>query len=225
MTRELTLSVIALACAGAAHAQLGRTQDWNTFGADIGRTGMERTDPFLNKESVAKQFSLLYKIKLEENARGQLSVTPPVIISILISYRGFKELAFSGSSNNVVSAINVDAGKMFWQKPLIYSSEIPQVKDPAQACSGSLVPAVSLVPTPPFARFRTRPRRGGSGARTGAPSGGPRARTRRQRIRRLRVRCWCWPATAACTGSTAPMATITAGRPRASCRPTRSPPC
>ena len=61
MRRELTLSVMVLACASGAHAQLWRTQDWNTFGGDIGRTGMERTDPFLNKESVAKDFGLLYK--------------------------------------------------------------------------------------------------------------------------------------------------------------------
>ena len=39
MKREITLSVMALACAGAAHAQLGRTQDWNTFGADFSHIG------------------------------------------------------------------------------------------------------------------------------------------------------------------------------------------
>ena len=168
MKQPFTLSVIALACAGVAHAQLGRTQDWNTFGADIGRTGMERTDPFLNKESVPKEFALLYKTKLDENGKGQRAVTPPVIISILISYRGFKELAFSGSTNNIVTALNVDAGKIFWQKPLIYSSEIPMIKDPAQPCSGGLVPGVSLVPAPAFGGFG----RGGRGAAP-PPARGP----------------------------------------------------
>src|SRR5262252_2880304 len=99
MKRQITASLMALACAGAAHAQLGRTQDWNTFAADIGRTGHERTDPFINKDSVAKDFALLYKTKLEEVAKGQRALTPPVIISILISYRGFKELAFSGGTD------------------------------------------------------------------------------------------------------------------------------
>lgn len=153
MKRQLTLSVMALACAGAAYAQLGRTQDWNTFGGDIGRSGAERSDPFITPESVGKEFALLYKVKLEENARGQRSLTPPVIISILISYRGFKELAFSAGTDNAVYALNVDAGKVFWRKPLIYSSDIPQVKDPAQPCSTGLVPGVSLVPTPAFGGF------------------------------------------------------------------------
>jgi len=170
MNKKLTLPVIALACAGAAHAQLGRTQDWNTFGADIGRSGHEKTDPFINKESVARDFALLYKTKLDENGKGQRSVTPPVIISILISYRGFKELAFSASTNNLVSALNVDAGKIFWQKPLIYSSDIPQVKDPTQPCSGGLAPAVSLVPAPAFGGFG----RGGRGANPAPAAAAPR---------------------------------------------------
>jgi hypothetical protein len=169
MKRECTLSVIALACASAAYAQLGRTQDWNTFGGDIGRSGMERTDPFINKESVAKEFGLLYKTRLDENGKGQRAVTPPVIISILISYRGFKELAFTGSSGNIVSSLNVDNGKIFWQKPLIYSSDIPQVKDPAQPCSTGLVPAVSLVPAPAFGGFG----RGGRGGAPAPPARGP----------------------------------------------------
>src|SRR5437763_11949803 len=117
---------IALMFAATAQAQMGRSQDWNTFGGDTARSGFERSDPRLTKESVAKEFALLYKTKLEENARGQRSVTPPVIISTLISYRGFKELAFSGGTNNTVYAINADFGKLFWHKPLIYSSEIPQ---------------------------------------------------------------------------------------------------
>src|SRR5437899_660219 len=107
MKKYSALALTALACAGTANAQLGRSQDWNTFGSDVGRTGAERSDIHITKESVAKEFALLYKNKLDEYAKGQRSVTPPVLISILISYRGFKELAFSGGSNNVVSAINV----------------------------------------------------------------------------------------------------------------------
>src|SRR5713101_2896254 len=130
--------VTMLVCTMTAHAQMGRSQDWNTFGGDMGRSGFERSDPRITKESVAKEFALLYKTKLEENAKGQRSVTPPVIISTLISYRGFKELAFFGGSNNTVYSINADFGKMFWHKPLIYSSELPQAKDSSQPCSGSL---------------------------------------------------------------------------------------
>jgi outer membrane protein assembly factor BamB len=159
MRREFKLATIALAGAGLAISQLGRTLDWNTFGSDVGRTGAERTDPFINKDSVAKDFSLLYKAKLDEMPKGVRSVGPPVIISILISYRGFKELAFFGGSNNTVYSMNVDNGKMFWQKPMIYSSDQPQWKDPSLPCSADVIPSVSLVPTTPFGFGR-----GGRGA-------------------------------------------------------------
>ena len=163
------MAVLALVFAVSAHGQMGRSQDWNTFGGDVGRTGFERSDPRLTKESVAKDFALLYKTKLEENVRGQRSVTPPVIISTLISYRGFKELAFVGGSNNTVYSINADFGKMFWHKPLIYSSEIPQAKDSSQPCSGGLTAVLSLVPPPVFGR-------GGRGPTPAPPAAAPAGR-------------------------------------------------
>jgi hypothetical protein len=161
MKRELTLILIGLLCAGAAPAQIGHTQDFDTFGGDTGRSGFERVEGRLNKENVAKEFALLYKLKLDAaQSKGQRTVTPPVVISTLISYRGFKELAFSGGTDNSIYAINADLGRMFWQMPLIYSSDIPQLRDAGQSCGTGLAPAVSLVPPPP---------RGGRGA----PGRGP----------------------------------------------------
>jgi len=136
--QEACVTILVLAFAVNAHAQMGRSQDWNTFGSDPGRTGFERSDPRISKESVAKEFALLYKMKLEANARGQRSVTPPMIINTLISYRGFKELAFAAGSDNNVYSINADFGKMFWHKALIYSSELPQSKDSSQPCSSGV---------------------------------------------------------------------------------------
>src|SRR5882762_10469864 len=66
-----SLAVTALAFAVTAHAQMGRMQDWSTFAGDPGRSGFERSDSRITKESVAKEFALLYKTKLDANARGQ----------------------------------------------------------------------------------------------------------------------------------------------------------
>ncbi|MDE3168060.1 MAG: PQQ-binding-like beta-propeller repeat protein [Acidobacteriota bacterium] len=155
MKREPTLILTGLLCAALAPApaQIGRTQDWNTFGGDTGRSNFERIEGLLNKENVAKEFSLLYKLKLDAaQAKGQRTVTPPVIIAILISYRGFKELAFVGGTDNSIYAVNADPGRLFWQMPLIYSSDIPQLRDTEQPCGSGLAPAVSLVPPAPFGR-------------------------------------------------------------------------
>ena len=45
------------------------SQDWNTYGSDQGRTGFERRNPRLLKDTLAKEFALLYKMKLDPNAR------------------------------------------------------------------------------------------------------------------------------------------------------------
>jgi outer membrane protein assembly factor BamB len=163
------LPLILLACAGTAHAQLGRSQDWSTFGSDIGRTGFERSDPLIKKDTLAKDFTLLYKMKLGSGAGANRAVTPPVVIAILISYRGFKELAFSAGSNNAVYSINADFGKIFWEKPLIYSSEIPRSKDSWLPCSSTITPLLSLVPPPVLGAGRGR---GGAGATPVAPGRG-----------------------------------------------------
>src|SRR5207244_1207828 len=145
MRAHAILTVLAIAGAHAVYAQVGRNQDWPMAGGDSARTGVARPDGRINKDS-AKEFTLLYKVRLEDAARVLRSLTPPAILGLLISYRGFKELGYVGGNNNGLYTLNVDAGRMFWQKPLIYSSEIPQAKDNALPCSGSMTAMPALVP-------------------------------------------------------------------------------
>jgi outer membrane protein assembly factor BamB len=164
MKRLTNTALSALACATLSFAQIARTGDWTTFGGDVQRTGSERSDFRLNKDTI-KDFQFLWKMKLEEQPKGARSLTPPVTIGTLISYRGFKELAFVGGSSNHFYAINADLGKMFWQRQLTYSSELPQAKETAGPCGGGLTVMASLVSG--FAR--------GAGAGRGlapAPAGG-----------------------------------------------------
>ncbi len=63
-----------------------------------------------------KDFQLVLKRKLENQQSGQYALTPPVVVGLLISYSGFKELGFvAGSSGNLWS-IDLDVNKVFWQK-------------------------------------------------------------------------------------------------------------
>src|SRR5262249_7057320 len=94
---------------------------------------------------------------------GARSLLPPVIQGRLISYRGFKELAFVGTSADTVYAIDADLGKMFWQKHLEYASNDAQALGSTAACPGGLT-AMPLIPTPPP---------GGRGAATGPFVSGP----------------------------------------------------
>src|ERR1700674_2365596 len=100
-----TAFILWLAGVWLAYGQLGRSIDVWTYGGDAQRTGWVKTDGRFTKEEV-KNFQLLYKVKLEEQPKGERSLTPPTMIGILISYRGFKELAFAGGSSDNFYAIN-----------------------------------------------------------------------------------------------------------------------
>src|SRR5580704_6377322 len=97
MRRLSVLAVMSLVCAGMANAQ-GRPIDWPSYGGDAQRTGWEKSDSRITKDNV-KDFRLVLKRKLDNQRNGLL--TPPVLIGLLISYRGFKELAFVAGSDKL----------------------------------------------------------------------------------------------------------------------------
>ena len=148
MTRALPLFVfLMLASEGLAHAQ-GRPVDWPSYGGDAQRTGWEKSDTRITKENV-KDFQLVLKRKLENKSKGPRSLSPPAVIGLLISYRGFKELAFvSGSSDNLW-AIDADVDRIFWQKHF----DTAPSKARSSMCSAAVMPA--LVPPRNFAAAPT----------------------------------------------------------------------
>ena len=147
------LVVICLAWSGMANGQI-RPIDWPFYGGDAQRTGWEKGDSLITKGN-AKDFQLVLKRKLDAKPPGPFSLTPPAIIGRLISYRGFKELAFvAGASDNLWS-IDVDTDKMFWQKHLESSAEKAKGGKSAAVCSGATAQP-ALIPPLNFAAGRAR---------------------------------------------------------------------
>src|SRR5687767_13175265 len=117
MRATATISLLVL-FAGALHAQGRGGGAWTTTGSDAQRTAWVRTDPRISKESVAKgAVQLLWKRQLEKPA-GQRPLSQPVLLPNIISYKGFKALAFMGSASNTVYSLDYDLNKMFWQRSL-----------------------------------------------------------------------------------------------------------
>ncbi len=147
MRNVLAQAGIFLAVSGIAYSQ-GRPLDWSFYGGDAQRTGWEKSDSRITKENI-KDFQLVLKRKLDNGAGGgQRSLTPPVVIGNLISYRGFKELGFVAGSSNTLWSIDVDVDRIFWQKRLT-------ALKPSGACS-DVVTAIPAL-TPPM-NFAARPR-------------------------------------------------------------------
>jgi outer membrane protein assembly factor BamB len=162
--RSVLFFSTSLCLCGAMVLAQSRGGNWPTSGGDAQRSGWEGADPRISKDTV-KDLQLLFKIKLESQTKASRPLLPPVIMGRLISYRGFRELAFVGSNADIVYAIDADLGTIFWQKHLEYSTREPQVTTPTPECPGGMTATPTMsVPAP-------APPRGG-GAPAGAPARG-----------------------------------------------------
>ena len=155
MRQSHALIALTLASAGIAQPQ-GRPLDWPFFGGDAQRSSWQRSDLRITKENV-KDFELVLKRKLESKG-GPRSLTPPVVIGNLISYKGFKELAFVAGASGQIWSVDVDTDRLFWQR---------QLPTKGSGCAGwTAIP--TLTPPTNFAAPRPRPTPAGS-ASPGAP--------------------------------------------------------
>ncbi len=141
--------LLGLISAPALFAQ-GHPIDWPLFGGDAQRTGWEKTDWRITRDNV-KDFQLVLKHPLDNKLKGLRSLTPPVVIGLLISYRGFKELAFVAGSGNNFWAIDADLDRVFWQTHF----NVPGGKAGSASCAGAATP--SLVPPLNFAAGSAAP--------------------------------------------------------------------
>src|SRR4051812_4360849 len=135
------LCVTAVLSGGLLHTQGRSAPDWTTEAGDAQRTSWVASDPWLSLDSMS-QFKLLWKLKLDNEARQMNALTAPVSIANLNSFRGFKSLVFVGGSSNNVYAIDYDFGTLFWKTHFNYSSGVPEFAG-SPACPGGLTSAVT----------------------------------------------------------------------------------
>ena len=157
-SQRIAVLVAAVTAASALmHAQGRGGGAWTTSGGDAQRTAWVRTDPRISKEGIAKApLQLLWKRQLEKPA-GQHSASQPVLLPNIISYKGFKALAFVGGANTVYS-LDYDLNKIFWQRSLGASGA-------AAACAAGPVSVSRSTPVAPAAP-------GGRGGGFGGGRGG-----------------------------------------------------
>jgi outer membrane protein assembly factor BamB len=143
MDRLRTLILLSVVSVGLANAQ-GHPEDWPVFGGSAQRTGWEKTDFRITKDNV-KDFQLVLKHKLDNKLKGSRALSPPVVLGLLISYRGFKELAFVAGSPDNFWSLDADLDRVFWQKHF----DVSGAKSKSGSCAAAVTP--SLVPPANFA--------------------------------------------------------------------------
>ena len=147
--------LFALATSGLIYAQARSAPDWTTEGFDAQRTSWVRTDPYISIDTLSK-FQLIWKLKVDNESRYGNSLTAPVALGNLMTFRGFKSLVFVGGSSNNVYAIDYDFGTMFWRTHHNYTAGPREFAGSATCPGGMTLPltrATPLVPPTQLAFF------------------------------------------------------------------------
>lgn len=132
--------VCAFVWSGAARAQGRGSADWMTSNADAQRSSWVRTDAKISPETMRKPgFQFLWKLKLGNDPQPG-ALMPPALLDLLIGYRGFRTLAFVGSSSDKIFVIDTDLGRMEWEKPLASGAPRPAA---SPACPGGMTANVT----------------------------------------------------------------------------------
>jgi outer membrane protein assembly factor BamB len=181
-------ALFAALAGGTINAQ--RATDWMTNGYDAQRSSWVRSDGKISPETIRKPgFELLWKRKLAGSARQLNTITPPVLLDFYIGYLGFRTLGFFGISSDRVAAVDVDLGRVEWEKDFDGGSAAGTVPCPGGMTSAVTRPTTSAYPSffPARGAGRATPAKSGvgepdAGAVTIRPaSEGPRRPVARQR--------------------------------------------
>jgi outer membrane protein assembly factor BamB len=110
------LNYIAIA---ALAGTLAPAADWLTDGFDTKRTAWQRDEHILNKDNV-KNLQILWKLKLENQPKEMHSLFPTLIVSDVNTPQGKKQIAIEAGISDNVYGIDVETGKVLWQKHFEY---------------------------------------------------------------------------------------------------------
>jgi outer membrane protein assembly factor BamB len=124
MTVRAGFALSVLVLTGASGFAQGRgAGNWSTAGSDAQRTAWMRAETRIAAATLPQRgFQLLWKKKLDGGPRQTDALTQPLLLQNLISHKGFKALAFVGSSSDTVYAIDYDLSKTYWQTRLSSAS-------------------------------------------------------------------------------------------------------
>ncbi len=109
--------------------------DWLTFGGDPQRTGWAQQEKDIDRNNV-KDLTLLWKAKLDNQARELNSMTAPVAAEWVVTPRGMKEIVVVGGASDNLYAIDAASGEIVWKKT--FTAEGKSNQAPSWLCPYSL---------------------------------------------------------------------------------------
>jgi glucose dehydrogenase len=105
--------------------------DWLTDGGNQYRTGWQKDEKTLTKDNV-KNLKVLWKLKLPNKPKEMHSLFAPLIVERVNVAGAPKQMAYVAGSDDNIFGIDVEAGKIVWQKHFEYPTpaRAPRATDP-----------------------------------------------------------------------------------------------
>jgi hypothetical protein len=116
--------------------------DWASQSGNPQRDGWARGEQEIVKDQV-QGLKLLYKTKLDNESKGLASLTSPIVLSNLITYRGFKEMLFVGGSSDNVYSVDAALNRLLWKTHFEQESGGQQASA-TPGCPGGLTASIAI---------------------------------------------------------------------------------
>ncbi|MCL2430147.1 MAG: PQQ-like beta-propeller repeat protein, partial [Alphaproteobacteria bacterium] len=113
-------------------AALTESNNWPTVSGSPRRDDWSKEEEMLTRETV-RHLQLVYRDKLEGQSRGLHSLTPPIILGMLIGFQGFKQMLILGASSGEVYSLDADLNRQIW-KQSFKSAAGDSRSDPTPGC-------------------------------------------------------------------------------------------
>jgi outer membrane protein assembly factor BamB len=125
---------------GGTRADGARAQDWTTAGYDAQRSSWVRAEGKISAATLQRPgFQLLWKLEVADPSTAARALTPPVLLDLVIGYRGFRALAFVAAPSDHVVAMDTDLGRVEWERRLAQGG--PPAGSPA--CARAITPSLA----------------------------------------------------------------------------------
>jgi outer membrane protein assembly factor BamB len=109
------------------------SKDWLTYGYDEERTGWDRGETQITKQTAPK-LSLLWRLQTDTKpipVNRYSTMTAPLVVNNVATKQGPKKVVYVGSEDNTIYAIDADKGTILWKR------DYPNTTTPAVAASGN----------------------------------------------------------------------------------------
>ena len=116
----VALGVFLSAISLTVDAQSGRSREWLTWGGDIERSGWNRGETTLSKQSVARlalkwttQIDKTVSIEIES---GNSMLTTPLVAQGVRTPQGSKTVVYTLAASNTLAALDAATGTTIWRR-------------------------------------------------------------------------------------------------------------